>query len=280
MNRSVFALLMAGILFAGGCQRTGRVALKESSPPPSVTVVQPVRKSLPRIVEQPGAVLAYETTPLAAKLSGYVKKVNVDIGDHVSGPKYDSSGKEIESGTLLAELFIPELEDESRAKEAEVVKASAEKEQAERSLDVAEASYAAMQAQVAEARAGLRRAQGNYDRWDSENQRVAKMVREKVVDAQTGDETQRQFVSAEAAREEAVAHVSAVDKSLLRAKSEIDKAKADVKVADAKRRIADTQAARLRSLLGYRFIRASLRRHGDLPQGRYRSFCSPRGGPG
>ena len=200
---------------------------------------------------------------MAAKLSGYVKKVNVDIGDYVSGPEYDSSGKEIESGTLLAELFIPELEDESRAKEAEVVKASAEKEQAERSLDVAEASYAAAQALVAEARAGMRRAQGNYDRWDS-GQRVAKMVREKVVDAQTGDETQRRFVSAEAAREEAVAHVSAIEKSLLRAKSEIDKAKADVKVADAKRRIADTQAARLRSLLGYRFIRAPLRRHGDL----------------
>ena len=249
-------LLLAAVSMAAGCRRSASVGQGEEKKQPAVAVVKPQRKSLPMTIEQPGAVQAYETTPLAAKLAGFVKKVNVDIGDRISGPKYDSGGKEIELGTVLAELFIPELEDEAHEKQAGVAKAVAEKEQAERLRDVADANYAATQALVTEARAGLKRAQGNYERWESENHRVAKMVREKVVDAQTGDETQRQFVSAEAAREEAAAHVSAVEKSLIKAKAEIEKARADVKAAEAKRLVAEAESARLRSLLDYRFIRA------------------------
>lgn len=68
----------------------------------TVSVVSPKRQAMGWATEQPGTVLAFETTPVMAKLPGFVAKVHVDIGDKVDGPTKD--GK---PGTLLAELSIP-----------------------------------------------------------------------------------------------------------------------------------------------------------------------------
>src|SRR5437867_10009112 len=46
-------------------------------PNPSVTVVKPERTTLRRTVRQPGAVQAFERTPMYARIAGYVKKWNV-----------------------------------------------------------------------------------------------------------------------------------------------------------------------------------------------------------
>ena len=75
----------------------------------SVTVVTPKRQSLAWAIDQPGSVLAFETTPVVAKLPGYVTKVHVDLGDKVVGPKFGPDGRMTQPGTLLAEMSIPEL---------------------------------------------------------------------------------------------------------------------------------------------------------------------------
>jgi HlyD family secretion protein len=67
-----------------------------------VQVVNPKRQTIPWFVEQPGNVVAYELTPVLAKLPGYVAKVHVNIGDRVVGPT------ETAGGTLLAEWMQPE----------------------------------------------------------------------------------------------------------------------------------------------------------------------------
>jgi HlyD family secretion protein len=247
-------LMIAALIPGAGCQKRSTGA--PPAAPPVLTVVKPQRKSLPKIIEQPGTVQADESTPLVAKLSGFVKKVNVDIGDRVSGPKFDAAGEETSPGTLLAELSIPELEDEAHEKTALVLRAVSEKEQALRLQDVADANYGAATALVIEAKAGLKRAQRTYERWESENTRVEKMVKDHVVNDQTGDETKLQFQSAAAGRDEAAARVTVAEKAELRAKAELEKSRADVKVAEAKRLVAEAEAARLQSLLDYRFIRA------------------------
>jgi HlyD family secretion protein len=248
-------LVLAALILSAGCQKPAAVA-PPVAPSPALTVAKPQRKALPKIIEQPGTVQAYESTPLVAKVAGYVKKVHVDIGDRVVGPKFDSASKEIEPGTLLAELSIPELEDEAREKNALVAKAVAEKDQAERMREVADANYGAATAMIVEAKAGLKRAQGTYERWESENTRVVKMVRDKVINEQTGDETKLQFQSAESSRDEALARVTVAEKLLLKSKADVESARAGVRVADAKKLVAESEAARWQSLLGYRFIRA------------------------
>src|SRR5262249_16060029 len=121
---------------------------------------------------------------------------------------------------------------------------------------VADANVVAAEAQVVEAKAGVERAQATYLLWESEAKRVAEMVRNKVVNARTEDETQNQLRAAEAGRREAQARVTVAEKAVVKAKAELGKAEEDVKAATAKQKVAEADAARLRSLLAYRFIRA------------------------
>jgi len=251
MTRFTFILFIASLGIAG-CNRSSPTSgsAGTSNPSAGFSVVRPQKKALPKVVEQPGTVQPNESTPLYAKLAGFVKKVNVDIGDPVDGPT--ESGP----GTVLAELSIPELVDEGREKDALVERAKAEVEQAKKLFEIAEANVVVADAQIAEARAGLKRAQATLKRWESEATRVAEMVRTKALDPQTGAETENQLRSAEAARDEAQSHITVAEKGAVKAAAELGKAKEDVKAADARQKVAEAEAARLRSLLDYRFVRA------------------------
>ncbi|HKB04935.1 MAG TPA: efflux RND transporter periplasmic adaptor subunit, partial [Gemmataceae bacterium] len=70
------------------------------------------------------------------------------------------------------------------------------------------------------------------------------------------DETENQLRAAQAAADEAGARITVAEKAAVKAQAELGKAQEDVKAADAKRKVAEADAARLRSLLEYRFIRA------------------------
>ena len=121
--------LTLALLAVTGCDRGSavkpdRVAGGESPAPVEAlmraSVTRPVRKTLRRRTEQPGQIEAYEQTPIYAKVTGFVAQVKVDIGDHVTGPRYDDQGKLLAPGQLLARLAVPELEDELRQKQAAV----------------------------------------------------------------------------------------------------------------------------------------------------------------
>jgi RND family efflux transporter MFP subunit len=222
---------------------------------------------LPRVIEQPGTVRAYEETPLFAKLAGYVKAVKADIGDAT------------EAGMVLAELRIPELEDEGRQKDALVEQAAAEVEQAKEAVTIAQANVETAGAQIVEAKAGVTRAQANLARWKSEATRVGEMVKAKSLDPQTGAETENQLHAAEAAEAGARARITVAEKAAVKARAELGKARQDVVAADARRKVAAADAARVRDLLDYRFIRAPFagvvtRRAVDTGH-----FVQPVGGP-
>src|SRR5258708_7145630 len=114
----ILAASCVAALLCLGCN-SQRPTKESSAPAPaSVDIVKPERKSLNRIVEQPGTIQPDEQTELVAKLPGFVAKLHADIGKQVRGPKLDSKGNEIEPGELLAELAIPELEEEFNQKMA------------------------------------------------------------------------------------------------------------------------------------------------------------------
>jgi HlyD family secretion protein len=252
VTRSPAASRLTAILLVAlaGCSKSPPSGPAGGPPPPALTVVHPQKKMLPRVIEQPGTVRAYEETPLYAKLAAYVIAVRVDIGDTVDGPSSSAPG------TVLAELSIPELEDEGRQKDALVEQAAAEVEQAKEMVTIAQAGVETAGAQIVEAKAGVSRAQANLARWKSEAVRVGEMVRTKSLDPQTGAETENQLRAAEAAADEARARVTVAEKAAVKARAELGKAREDVKAVDAKRKVAAADAARTRSLLDYRFIRA------------------------
>jgi RND family efflux transporter MFP subunit len=204
-----------------------------------ISVGPPEKRSLVRTVEQPGRIDPFAQTPLLARISGYVKSVHADIGDRVK------------AGQLLAELDVPEMEEELKQKQALVGQAAAEVTHAEKLVAAAEANVKSAAASVTEAAAARKRTTANYERWKSEAARVDVLVAKKVIDEQTRDETLNQFRAAEAMREEVEAKVRSAEAAQVESDARREKTAADVLVAKAKSRVAAAEEGRTRAWLGY-----------------------------
>lgn len=251
--------IVAASMAATGCDQ------KPSSPvgvapaaAPAVTVVKPEKRSVRRVVEQPGTVQAFEETVLYAKFPGYVRALAADPAK-AAAPAHDRAidiGSRVTKDQILVELAVPELDEEFKQKEAVVRQTEAEVVQSKKALAASAAGVAAAKANVNEAKAGLARAQALYDRWQSETSRVGRMVTGGVIDTQTRDETQNQFKAAEAGRSEVTAKVASADAAVAKAEADRDKAVADVAAAEAKLDVARADVRRVDALREYTRLKA------------------------
>lgn len=256
MNRFLFSvagltLAAATPVFIAGCHSSTPAATEQSasSAPAAastarVTAAQPVRKTLRRESTQPGQIEAFEYTSLFAKLPAYVEKLHADIGDRV------------EADQLLAELFLPELKDELRQKEAAVTQAQAEIELATAAVRAAEAAVATAQANISAAEAGNTRAEVDVTRWQSQYARISQLVASGSLDRKLEDETRDSLKAAEAAVGEVRAKVAASKAMLLQSQADLAKAKANEAVARARSGNADADLSRQKALVQYTRIRA------------------------
>ncbi len=208
-----------------------------------VTAARPARKTLRIDCVEPGQIEAFEQTPLFVKLPAYVEKLYVDIGDRVEKDK------------PLADLWIPELHDELRQKEAMLVHARAGVQQASAAVLAAEKAVTTAEANLREARAGTIRALGQYERWKSEHTRIVELAANQSIDRRLVDETQNELSAAEAARGEAEAKVASAEAALVERTVGVEKAKADLAVAQAAVGNAEADLARMHSLVGYTQVR-------------------------
>ena len=99
-----------------------------------VVAGKPQRKTIRLSTTQPGRIEDFEETPLLPKLSGYVDKVLVDMGDQVT------------KGQTLVTIAVPEMHDELEHKRALVAQAEAEVKQAEVAVEGAKAADEAVHA--------------------------------------------------------------------------------------------------------------------------------------
>ncbi|MFO0944923.1 MAG: efflux RND transporter periplasmic adaptor subunit [Planctomycetota bacterium] len=218
--------------------------------------MRPGKARVTRIIEQPGTVEAFEQTVLFAKIAGYVANIHVDIGQRVAGPTFDDKGEMTKPGQILAEIAVPELEEEAKQKIASIQQADAEIEQAKRSLHAEEANVEAIRSGVNEALAAQQRAEALHVRWSSEAERQAGLVERGVIDSQTAEETKNQFQAAEAGLAEAKARVVSAKAAVTKAIADKDKAAADVNAAIARREVCVADHRRIAAMLGYTKIRA------------------------
>jgi RND family efflux transporter MFP subunit len=129
---------------------------------PTVNLIQPTRDMNGASLELPGRLEAYSRAPIFARVSGYLKSWDVDIGTRVK------------SGELLAEIETPELDQQllqaradlqSAQANAAVAGTTAKRWQslagtdsvAQQEVDVRTADYAAKEAVVAAAKANVDR---------------------------------------------------------------------------------------------------------------------------
>jgi RND family efflux transporter MFP subunit len=250
MTRAGFRNLVRLVIAAAaavvtGCEQSSEMKTgHEAQAVMRVEVVKPERHTVQRSVGEPGQLMAVETTPIHAKIDGYVRSVSVDIGS------------EIKKGQVLAELSVPEVEADLEEKRAAVTQAEARRAQAEAAVEVAKAAVTSAEARVAEVQAGIKRADADLTRWQQEYRRVEQLFQER---AQTGtllDETRNKRQAAEASRDEVRAQVKSAEAALSESRSEWDKARADVVAATASIEVARAGVRHDEALLGYTRIEA------------------------
>jgi HlyD family secretion protein len=221
-----------------------------------VAVVRPERKTIQRIVQQPAEVRPYEETPLYGRVAGYVGNIRVDIGDRIRGPRADAKQKEDQLGQVLAELSIPEVEDDVRQKAALVAQAEAAVEQAHAAIRLAEATLVTSQAMVAQTNAGIKRCEAEYQKRQSELQRFIALVASGAVTEKLVDEAREHFQAADADRQEAEAKKKSAEAAVAESEAALQKAKADLVAAKAHAQVAAADHAQAETMLSYGTLRA------------------------
>lgn len=147
---AAIALIAVCVGAAEGCGHSGGSSpFVSADAPPRAAVVQVRRAPLSNTLSIAGEFLPYQEVELHAKVAGYIRNINVDIGDRVR------------KGQVLAVLEIPELVAQLEAASAGVRHSQDEITHAQNEVSRAEAEYAALHAaatrlrQASEARPGL-----------------------------------------------------------------------------------------------------------------------------
>ncbi|MES1213777.1 MAG: efflux RND transporter periplasmic adaptor subunit, partial [Singulisphaera sp.] len=209
------------VLFGGGCQQKAKVETTSVAAPPTVRLMTPETRDIIRVVGQPSFVEAYERTSIYPKLTAYIEKWYVDIGDKVK------------KNQVLADLFVPEVKEDYHTKQATVALDEQRVELAKKAVIVATADVKAAEARLQSAEAILGQYEAEVARWDSEVQRLSREQKRGVVDAQVLLESQKQLKSSVAARDAAKADIATAEADLASKSALLDKDKVAVNVAKA-----------------------------------------------
>src|SRR5947209_2294630 len=147
--------LIAGLavlsISLASCSRSGSAetnpSIEESAP--TIAIEKTARADLSRSLSLTAEFIPFQEVEVMSKVAGYIKKINVDIGDRVH------------AGQVLAVLEVPEMTDDLakaaaavQRSEAEVKRAQGDLERAQASHEIAHLAYGRLQG-VAKTKPGL-----------------------------------------------------------------------------------------------------------------------------
>jgi multidrug efflux pump subunit AcrA (membrane-fusion protein) len=231
-------LALAGALGAAGCG-SGKQSAPSVADPPELHVIRPQSRKISRVVGQPSFVQSYERTSIYPKLTAYIEKWNVDIGDRV------------QKGDVLADLFVPELREQAGTKNAAVEYDKERVRLAKKDVEVAAARVKAAKARLEEARAILAKYEAEVERWEIQVARLAREVERQVVAPQILLESKNELKADVAARDAAKATIEKAAADLEAEQAALERAEVNVGVALAALAMAESEAKRLAALVGY-----------------------------
>src|SRR5581483_6630086 len=177
------------VLVTSGCSKEKQKTAPSVSEPPALHMIYPELKSISRVVGQPSFVQSYERTSIYPKVTAYIERWNVDIGDKV------------QKGDVLADLFVPELRENWGTKKAAVVFARERVKFAVEQVDVAAATVRAAEARLVEAKAILGKYEAEVERWDIQVKRIEREVERQVIAPQILLESRNELKADIAARD-------------------------------------------------------------------------------
>lgn len=226
------------LLVAQGCSKESKVAPSVSEPP-VLRVVHPSLRKIVRVVGQPSFVQSYERTSIYPKLTAYIEKWNVDIGDKVR------------KGDVLADLFVPELREEWESKKATVEYDEEAVRLAVKDVEVADARVRAARARLEEAQSILGKYEAEVVRWDVQVKRLAREVERGVLAPQILLESQNELKADIAARDAAKSTIAKAAAELEADEVTLERAKVAVAAARAELAMARSEAKRIEAMVGY-----------------------------
>lgn len=197
-SRKTIALFSCALLFlaafAVGCGSATKATSDDLADAPHVGVVKVERRNLANILEIAAEFQPFQEISVYAKVSGYIQKLYVDWGTHVS------------QGQLLAVLEIPELQQQ---------------------LNLDQAAVRRSEEDLARANEELSRAQSTYNVAHLTYSRLADVqkTRPELVAQQEIDEAQGKDLEANAGVSAAKATVAAAEQALLASKASLEKDK-------------------------------------------------------
>jgi len=145
--RTILPILCAALL--SSCADSSKRVVQADSAMPTVAVARVTRQDLGRELTLAAEFRPYQEVDLHAKVAGYLKQINVDVGDHA------------QAGQLIAILEIPEMVDDAveatatkKRSESELIRAQSEVVRAQSAHEAAHLAYQRL-ADVAKSRPNL-----------------------------------------------------------------------------------------------------------------------------
>lgn len=132
MHRSACTAIAVAALeaIAGGCARNEQpVSAAPAATEPTVATVRVARADLSGSITLTGEFIPFQEVDVMSKVAGYIRAINVDVGDRVH------------PGEVLATLEVPEMENEMARAQAAIDQANAEAAQAEDEVHRSESAH-------------------------------------------------------------------------------------------------------------------------------------------
>ncbi len=134
MRLGGMGVLATAFMLLAGCSHRDSATNTQAAEVPAATVVAAVRGPMDRTLSLAGQFEPYQMVDVHAKVSGYIRHINVDIGDKVH------------AGQVLAVLEVPELAAQLRGAGSEVARSKDEIARARNEVTRAESSHSALHA--------------------------------------------------------------------------------------------------------------------------------------
>lgn len=254
-----FWIVLAAVLYSlAGCNPVDPVASDASRTSAESETAQgeaasrgvPVRTvavqttDVPRTTTQPATVHAYYEAQIRSRAAGYVKTLNVDVGDVVA------------QGDVLLELDIPELEKREEMLNARLQRLEAEERRDQAGVDLAKANVNSAQALLEQSRSELVHAEAVLAASEAEYRRIADLVERQSLERRLLDEATKKRDSDRASKSAAESAIVSAQADVAVAEASLAAAQADLSIAQAETAVARKELEELQVRIGFATLTA------------------------
>jgi HlyD family secretion protein len=249
--RTTVATLFIPIVLAAclmvGCGQNSSGELSEEGKKDRLTVVslvKPQMQNLPQTTTQPATVHPYWKTEIHAKVSGYLKDLNVDIGQPV------------DINTPLAIISVPEMLRAKESQDAEIKRLEAIEDRRVAEKNLALAQVKATAALKGQAQAQVKQADSQMIADLAERDRVKALVADMSVALRLLTEAENRYQSSKAAKSAAEFGLKSIDAQVEVAGEKVTVAQKVWEAANHETTVAKKKLAELKELMNYATLTA------------------------